>query len=212
MLDIGEYITDDYYGQDDGDGYHNNGYDQLEGDWHDWLGVARRYEHKVPYQDRQDIRHDIILELYRARQRDGKPIPILRAYRIASLTVALYWRQQAKFQIRVCIYNGVAENCHCQSCSHKPKQGRCAYQALRPIQSLDSEATDSEGNSVRLIDLVADDHAIDLDLQLDASIWLLGCPMRLIEVAKKKLEGKPLNEKDRQYLSRYRRQEQASLF
>jgi len=186
-------------------------YDRLEGEWHDWLEVARRYEHKVPHQDRQDIRHDIILELYRARVRDDKPLPILRAYRIASLTVALYWRQQAKFQTRVCIYNGVAENCHCQGCSHKPKQGRCAYQALRPIQSLDQPTTDYEGSKCRLLDTVADDKAIDLDLQLDAGIWLLGCPMRLIEVARKKLEGKALNEKDRQYLSRYRRQTQKSL-
>ncbi len=68
-------------------------YNQLEGEWRDWLQVARRYEHKVPYQDRLDIRHDIMLELYRARQRDNKPIPELRAYRIASLTVALYWRR-----------------------------------------------------------------------------------------------------------------------
>jgi len=33
MLDIGEYITEIERYQDDGDGYHNNGYDQLEGDW-----------------------------------------------------------------------------------------------------------------------------------------------------------------------------------
>ena len=24
-------------------------YDQLDGEWHDWLEVARKYEHKVPY-------------------------------------------------------------------------------------------------------------------------------------------------------------------
>ena len=68
-------------------------YNQLDGDWHDWLEVARKYEHKVLAQDRLDIRHTIILELHHAWQRDGKPIPILRAYRIASLTVAFYWRQ-----------------------------------------------------------------------------------------------------------------------
>ncbi|MBA7593452.1 hypothetical protein ES703_00372 [subsurface metagenome] len=68
-------------------------YDQLEGDWHDWLEVAKRYEYKVPYQDRYDMRHTILIELHRARQRDGKPIPPLRAYRIASLMVALYWRK-----------------------------------------------------------------------------------------------------------------------
>ncbi|GAH78554.1 unnamed protein product, partial [marine sediment metagenome] len=73
--------------------YIEQSYDHLDGEWHDWLEVAKRYEHRVPNQDRYDIRHTIMLELNRARQRDGKPIPLLRAYRIASLTVALYWRR-----------------------------------------------------------------------------------------------------------------------
>jgi len=68
-------------------------YNRLEGEWQEWLEVAKRYEYKVPRQDRLDIRHDIILELHQARQRDGRPLPLLRAYKIASLTVALYWRQ-----------------------------------------------------------------------------------------------------------------------
>ena len=33
MLDIGEYITEVERYQDDGDGYHNNGYEKLDGDW-----------------------------------------------------------------------------------------------------------------------------------------------------------------------------------
>jgi len=71
-------------------------YEKLEGEWHDWLGVAQKYEHKVPSQDRYDMRHTILLELHRARQRDNKPLPLLRAYRIASLTVALYWRKEKR--------------------------------------------------------------------------------------------------------------------
>jgi len=37
-------------------------YDRLDGEWHDWLEVARRYEHKVLYQDRLDVRHDIMIK------------------------------------------------------------------------------------------------------------------------------------------------------
>ncbi len=84
-------------------------YNQLQGDWRDWLEVARRYEHKVPYHDRLDIRHDIMLELHRARQRDGKPIPILRAYRIASLTVALYWRRLKRVPMMVSLNTEVED-------------------------------------------------------------------------------------------------------
>jgi hypothetical protein len=71
----------------------NQSYNQLQGEWRDWLEVAKAYEHKIPYQDRLDYRHDTLIELYHARQRDQKPIPRLRAYRIASLMTALYWRK-----------------------------------------------------------------------------------------------------------------------
>jgi len=158
-----------------------NGYDQLDGEWHDWLEVAKRYEHRVPAPERYDIRHTIIVELHHARQRDGEPIPILRAYRIASLTVALYWRRLKR----------------------QPT-----------ILSLDQPTTDYDGNESRLLDTVADDkaiEAIDLDAGLDAKQWLLGCRVRLIEIATKKLDGIPLNKKDQKYLERYRKRYQLAL-
>jgi hypothetical protein len=74
------------------------------------------------------------------------------------------------------------------------------------ILSLNTELND--GDDIELIDTVADDKAIDLDAWLDARTWLLGCPKRLIVIASKRLKGIDLNEKDRQYLSRYRRREQ----
>ena len=188
-------------------------YNQLEGEWRDWLEVAKRYEHKVPRQDKLDLRHDIILELYRARQRDKKPLPLLRAYRIASLTVALYWREQNKANTKVCLFNGYATKPKCSSCKHLPEDGKCAFLAVRPIQSLDDETVDSEGNRQRLIDTVATDNAIDLPhVWLDVTEWLLGCPTRLVEIAYKKLEHKPLDWKDYKYLERYRKKEQLKLF
>ncbi|MBA7464970.1 hypothetical protein ES707_00128 [subsurface metagenome] len=182
-------------------------YDQLDGEWRDWLEVARKYERKVPRQDRLDIRHTIMIELHRARQRDNKPLPLLRAYRIASLTVALYWREQNKPSVKVCIFDGIAKEPHCASCSHKPLSSQCAYLASRPVQSLDSEATDSEGNRVRLMDTVADDKAIDLVAKLDASHWLLGCKMQLIQIATKLVAGIELNRKEKNYLYHYRNRE-----
>lgn len=181
-------------------------YDQLDGEWHDWLEVAKRYEHKVPYQDRQDIRHTIMIELHRARQRDGKPLPILRAYRIASLTVALYWREHNKPSVKVCVYSGLATEPHCKTCSHR-QSSRCVYLASRPIQSLDSKVADSEGNRVRLMDTVADDKAIDLVAKLDASDWLLGCKLQLIQIATKLNDGIELNRKEKNYLYHFRNRE-----
>ena len=151
-------------------------YNQLDGEWRDWLEVAKRYEYKVLYQDRHDIRHDIILELYRARIRDGKPLPILRAYRIASLMVALYWREALR----------------------KPS-----------IFSLDTELDNGDGDTTELIDTVADDKAIDLEAWQEAKTFLLGCPMRLVQIAKKRRAGIPLNEVDRRYFNRQRQKEWA---
>jgi len=187
-------------------------YNQLDGEWHDWLLVAKRYEHKVPNLDRYDMRHTILIELAKARQRDDKPIPLLRAYRIASLTVALYWREKNKSSVKVCIYSGPAADPHCASCSHKPKALPCPYLATRPIQSLDQEATDSEGNKARLMDTVADDNAIDLDAWLDAKTFRLGCPMRLVEVGYKRLNSIQLTGKDRKYLCKMLKRYQKPLF
>jgi len=187
-------------------------YNQLDGEWLDWLGVARKYESKVPSLDRYDVRHDILIELARARRRDGKPIPLLRAYRIASLTVAHYWRLRLKREVKVCVYNGVATEPKCATCRHKPKAFLCPYLASRPIQSLDQPATDNE---LTLMDTVADDtaiEAVDIDAGIDATQWLLGCPIRLIEVAKKRKDGTPLDGKDRKYLCKMLKRYQKTLF
>ena len=188
-------------------------YSQLTGDWLDWLEIARRYERKVPRQDRLDVRHNILIELYRARQRDKKPLPMLRACRIASLTVALYWREQNKANTRVCVFNGYATEPHCKACRYRPKDGKCAYLGIRPVQSLDAETTDSEGHRVRLLDTVATDKALDLPpVWTDLTSWLLGCPTRLVDIANKKLDGKPLSGSDRKYLCKWRKKGQKSLF
>ena len=68
-------------------------YDRLDGEWRHWYETAHRLEHKVPAQDRGDIKHNIILELALARARDGdKPFSEAMMCRIASFMVADYWR------------------------------------------------------------------------------------------------------------------------
>ena len=154
-------------------------YNQLAGEWREWLEVAKVYEHKIPYEDRLDYRHDTIIELYHRRQKDGKPIPQLRAYRIASLMVALYWRRLMS----------------------KPT-----------ILSLDTELELDDGEVVQLKDTIADDNAIDLEAWHDLKVWLAGCPMRLVQIANKRLNGQALTNKERQYLWRFRQKEKKRLF
>ena len=134
-------------------------YDRLDGEWLVWYQVAHRFERKVPSPDRADIRHSIILELAMARRRDGQPIPILRAYRIASLTIALYWRKEKR----------------------KPT-----------ILSLDHQVNIGDGDTAELMSTIADDKAMDISAWIDAKTWLLGCPIRLVQIANKKLAGQSL--------------------
>ena len=154
-------------------------YAELGGEWRQWYETAHRFEHKVPAQDRGDIRHSIILELALARARDGdKPFSKAMMFRIASFVVADYWRKQTR----------------------KPT-----------ILSLNTEIDNGDGNTTELIETVADDRAIDLEAWLDARTWLLGCPRRLIQIASKRLAGKPLTNREHQYLWYWRQREQKSL-
>jgi hypothetical protein len=80
---------------------------------------------------------------------------------------------------------------------------------LLTVLSLNTELNDGDG--IELIDTVADDKAIDLDAWLNARTFLLGCPMRLIVIAGKRLKGKALDNKDRCYLKRFYKREQKPL-
>jgi len=154
-------------------------YEHLDGEWRQWYEVAHRFEHKVPAQDRGDIRHSIMLELALARRRDGdKPFSQGMMCRVASFVVADYWRKEKR----------------------KPT-----------ILSLDRPIEDGDGNRTELVETVADDRAIDLDAWLDARTWLLGCPHRLVGIARKMQNGESLNNRDRQYVCRYRQREQKRL-
>ena len=186
-------------------------YNQLAGKWRNWLEVARRFEHKAKAQDRLDLRHTIILAFADQQARNerlGKPdLSFYGMLRIASHCVADYWREINKASVKVCVFDGIAKEPHCASCRYKPQSSQCAYLALRPVQSLDSEVTDSEGNRVRLMDTLADDKAIDLDQWLDAKTFRLGCPDRLIQLAVKRRKGIPLNQTDQRYFTRQRQKE-----
>lgn len=187
-------------------------YQGLIGEWVSYYKVALAYEKRVPAQDRQDILHDIMIELDRATKRDGKPLPELRAYRIASLTVALYYRQLNRFSKRVCVYNGYPQILHCKDCQSKTGKP-CCWLAVRPVESLDAEIIDPEGYRTKLMDTVATEQAIDLPQKwYEVNEVKQGLPLRLVEIAYKRLDGQPLSGKDRFYLCKLRKRYQKTLF
>ena len=71
---------------------------------------------------------------------------------------------------------------------------------------------DEDGEKAELLEFLADDKAIDLDLRLDARQVLLGMPRRLIKIGYKRYSGQRLERKERDYLSYYCKKTQKSLF
>jgi len=149
---------------------------KLDGDWGEYWEIARRFERKAPFQDREDLRHSIILRLFdvaRAKQAKGEAFTEAGKLRTASLVVMEYWHTEKR--------NG-------------------------KVMSLNTEIADGEGDSAELWETIADDRAIDLEAWVDARTWLRGCPRRLVEIARKRLKGIPLDGNDQRYLNRYQKQ------
>jgi len=146
-------------------------------DWQKYIEIADKFQHKAKYQDREDLRQDIILRLAEVAGNNGhKPFTEWAMYRVASYVAMSYWRDLMRL----------------------------------PTLTVTSETIeDSEGHETELYQMLADDRAIDLDNWQDAKTWRIGCPRQLVRIAYKKAIGKALNDKERQYLSRYRKSELA---
>jgi len=203
MLDIGKYIIDEPYVQ------HGNGYDQLDGEWLLYYKVAVKFCHKVRFEDTDDILHTIILNLAVAGRNNGhKPDNPSWMYRIASFTIAQYWRDYYK---RV---NGI--DCgHCSNQQRKKCKADDLYsecpRAIR-IESLSKPIVGEDGKISELGDLIADNKALDLADWTDINTFIRGCPQRLIDIAEKRGQGIPLSGTEQRYLNRYRQKYQKTLF
>jgi len=146
-------------------------------DWQKYIEIADKFQHKAKYQDREDLRQDIILRLAEVASNNGhKLFTEWAMYRVASYGAMEYWRDLKRL----------------------------------PTLTVTSETVeDSEGHETELYQTLADDKAIDLDNWIDCKAWLCGCPRKLVRIAYTKAIGKALNDKERQYLSRYRKSELA---
>ena len=148
-------------------------------DWGKYSEVADRFQYKARFEDRDDLRHNIILRLAEVASNNGhKPFTIGAMIRVASYVVMEYWHAEKR--------NG-------------------------KVISLNMDIGDGEGDSIELIDTIADDNALNLEAWVDSRIWLLGCPKRLIQIANKRVSGIALEPSEKMYLGRFRRKEQRPL-
>jgi len=65
----------------------------MELDWHKYIEIADKFQHKAKAADRQDLRQDIIVRLAEVASNNGhKPFNEGAMVRVASYTVMAYWR------------------------------------------------------------------------------------------------------------------------
>jgi len=210
MLDYQEYIIDEDEYQGDGNGYHHNGYNQLDGDYALFYKVANGFTHKVKREDREDFLHDLIVAMARVKASytaKGKELTEGGLVRVAQYELADYWRKWYYQK------NGI----ECHRCGEAQKQ-KCREQDLfgncpRAIKldNLDRVIEDGNGDSIPLCELIADDNAVDLVAMLDARFTLKGYPTKAVKLAYKKYAGYPLDKGEQEYFSRFRRRTQKRL-
>jgi len=183
-----------------------NGYDQLPEPHLTYYRIALPFAKSVPTQDTGDLLHTIIMTLADVAGNTELSEPAM--YRIASYTKADYWRAQYRH----------SKGLDCGSCNQAQRRkckedwlyGECP-KAVK-VESLNKPVIGEDGELTELGELIADDKAIDLDAWVSDSTWEIGYPKRLVSIAYKLKAGEALTDRDRQYLSRYRRQSQRNLF
>jgi hypothetical protein len=65
----------------------------MELDWNKYMAIATRFQYKAKFEDREDLKQDIILRLAEIASNNGhKPFTEGAMIRVASYTVMAYWR------------------------------------------------------------------------------------------------------------------------
>jgi hypothetical protein len=196
-----------YRGYRPGDGGNEALVGELDGDWATYAKIAENFVRKVKLEEREDFRHDLILEMAKVKAKyalTGKPLTEAGLMRVASYQVTEYWERLRRFTTWL----------DCGNCS-KEQRRKCREELLysecpkfRQLVSLNAEVNgDGDGEPSELIEFIADDKAIDLDAWVDARRILRGLPRRLVQIGYKRYAGIPLDSKEKECLKRHRQKE-----
>jgi len=210
MSDYVEYTIEDNGYQGNGNGYHHNGYDQLDGDYATYYKVANGFTGKVKSEDREDFLHDLFLAFARVKasyDAKGKELTIGGLVRVAQYQLADYWRKHFK---RI---NGI----DCSRCSQQQRE-KCKDWYLYPdcpkaikLERLDKLVEDGNGDATPLHELIADDKAVDLVAMVDARLTLASYPTKAVKLLYKRYAGYPLDNTEQSYLYRFVKKAQKQL-
>jgi hypothetical protein len=210
MLDYDDYTIGDNGYQGNGNNHHGNGYDKLDGDYALFYKVAKGFTHRVKQQDSEDFLHDLFVAFIKVKAAytaKGKELTEGGLVRVAQYEVADYWRRHFK---RI---NGV----DCSRCS-QAQRAKCKGQDLYrecpkaiALESLDRVIEDGNGDSTPLHELIADDKATDLVARLEARLILEGYPTKAVKLLYKRYAGYPLDKREQNYLTHFRKKAQKRL-
>ena len=187
-----------------------NGYDQLPEPYLTYYSVAMRFAHKAFIDDRQDLLDDIIEGLARVAKRKDLSEPAM--YRIAEHIKDHYWSKHYSYTNGLdCKHCSKAQRAKCRANWAHSDWAYCDCHRAIQLESINQPIIDSEGNITELAELIADDKALDLEAWQDAKTFLIGAPIRLKQIARKKGRGESLTNAEMICLSRFRKKEQQRL-
>jgi len=79
-------------------------------DWEKYMEIADKFQHKARYQDREDLRQDIIARLAEVARNNGhKPFTEGAMVRVASYTVMAYWRDLMRLPDTTSLNDNIAD-------------------------------------------------------------------------------------------------------
>jgi len=149
----------------------------MELDWHKYNEIATKFQRKAKHEDREDLKQDIILRLAEVASNNGH-----EPFNEGAM-------------VRVASYTVMS---YWRDLMRKPTMLRLSGEVNNG---------NGDGETSELWQTLADDKALDLEAWQDAKRWLLGCPRALVKIAYKKVNGQVLNNREHQYLWRYRQSE-----
>ena len=193
----------------------SNGYDQLSEPYLTYHRIALRFAHKALMDDRQDLLHDIIEGLARVARRkigQGQDFTEPAMYRVAEHIKDHYWYRHYSYTNGLdCQHCSKARRAECRKAWAYSDWAYCDCHRAIQLESINQPIVNNEGSITELAELIADDKALDLAEWIDARTFLIGAPIRLKAIAKKRASGENLNNAELCYLSRLRRKTQKTL-
>jgi len=133
-------------------------------------------------------------------------------YRVAEHIKDHYWYRHYSYTNGLdCQHCSKAQRAKCRKAWAYSDWAYCDCHRAIQLESINQPIVNNEGSITELAELIADDKALDLAEWIDARTFLIGAPIRLKAIAKKRASGENLNNAELCYLSRLRRKTQETL-